>query len=664
MSSISAIPDDQQSSSTLDFDDFRRLGVRPFECRQTVIRLAALRSSRPLAKQQLTLPTETGTLHLSRVMTSVYRLLDPRRRDDPFQRVLIGRIMPHELEVAGRTHFLDRLSELGQSSKQLHATDFEDLDQQSLLYETDLQPAWTISLNERDLVRRSSVVGRIRHRNHRSKTTRAKTRRMAFVWIASLAAALGTGGLAMQSTWTAAELLSKDHGKFGLVSKLHIPKPIDSAKRNLTAEPELTPPVPSAEALKPFETSRLETSRPSIAARSVDNLQMDRPAVVQIAPTIELNLLDAGQSAPPLDSEIQQPESVKLFEIPTDDVVAVASRKMLSQIPELSESLENDSLAQRVDRIDRFLNQQSVGSASHWVAWTAIVQHAWLVEDLQQVQQRLQAASEDYQFDLSRVLARTFIESCTLARIPETFTHLFANGLRLCDYLLVHESPDQCQKVIETLQQIVNKIGADARPDRLQDYLESIEQITRLSAAKDRWIGQADKTLATKDTGIAGRYYCLLVRDWETGLPWLVEVSDTRISRLAQQELEIRDPASKIAVANRWLEVADQHEKRVAESIRIHGMELLRESIDHVTAIQRLEIERKMDQVLELLPIDVRPSFGDPSLAPRRPAQAPAKTETETPGLTGRISIDADDVGGPYSPLPGRWRRIEWKVFC
>lgn len=95
------------SHSTLDLrvEDFERLGVRPDEIRLTVIRRAATKTSRDLAENQLTKPSDTAALQLSRVTTSAYRLLDPRNRGDAHQRVHVGRILPTVLMWAGQTKF-------------------------------------------------------------------------------------------------------------------------------------------------------------------------------------------------------------------------------------------------------------------------------------------------------------------------------------------------------------------------------------------------------------------------------------------------------------------------------------------------------------------------------------------------------------------------------
>jgi len=132
--------------------------------------------------------------------------------------------------------------------------------------------------------------------------------------------------------------------------------------------------------------------------------------------------------------------------------------------------------------------------------------------------------------------------------------------------------------------------------------------MSRLLGATTRWLQQEDKTKKSKDAGIAGRYYCLMRRQWDTGLPWLAEVSDTRISRIAKQEMETDDVGPRISIAYRWIELAKRNEGRIASSMKLHGIDLLRESLAESTAIKRLEVEREIDQLLESLPQDLRPN--------------------------------------------------------
>ncbi len=177
----------------LDVEDFRRLGVRPHECRLTVIRRAAARSARALAEKQLTSPTEQVGLQLSRVATSAYRLLDPRQRHDVHQRAYVGRILPNALSWAGQTGFHSDAkkttpeapfaSDSVSSNSANDAELIEILDLDS--HESILLDTLTAGRNDDDLLDTTPVARRI---------TRTQ-RRLQHPWVMLVLAGLAIGTL-------------------------------------------------------------------------------------------------------------------------------------------------------------------------------------------------------------------------------------------------------------------------------------------------------------------------------------------------------------------------------------------------------------------------------------------------------------------------------------
>jgi len=83
-----------------DADDFQRMGLRRMEFRPPVIRRALGRSAQPLVLMHLRSPSAQLEQLLVDVMTSGYRVLDPRRRDDSQHRVMLGRIHPQLVDEA------------------------------------------------------------------------------------------------------------------------------------------------------------------------------------------------------------------------------------------------------------------------------------------------------------------------------------------------------------------------------------------------------------------------------------------------------------------------------------------------------------------------------------------------------------------------------------
>ena len=146
--------------STLTLEDFRRLGVRPDEARLTVIRQAAVRTSKSLARRQLKMPSEKTELQLSQVAISAYRLMDPRNRVDATARIHVGRILPNALRWAAQASFSSGQADIEREDPvQLDSGDLSErqslIDQQiALLPQTgsELNVPWSRSLDSSDLL--------------------------------------------------------------------------------------------------------------------------------------------------------------------------------------------------------------------------------------------------------------------------------------------------------------------------------------------------------------------------------------------------------------------------------------------------------------------------------------------------------------------------------
>ena len=110
-----------------------------------------------------------------------------------------------------------------------------------------------------------------------------------------------------------------------------------------------------------------------------------------------------------------------------------------------------------------------------------------------------------------------------------------------------------------------------------------------------------------------GRYHCLLRRDWEKGLPGLVESSDILIARAAQDELAMagKDEATELkTVAQQWLVAASEATGRPADSMRLHAIDLLRRAREGAQGLLASEIDRRIDELIEDLPGHLLPDDG------------------------------------------------------
>ena len=82
--------------------DYQRMGLRAEEFRPMVIRRALEQSAQPLALRHLRSPSEELERMLLELLVGAYRVLDPRRRQDPQSRVMLGRLHPQLADEAAQ----------------------------------------------------------------------------------------------------------------------------------------------------------------------------------------------------------------------------------------------------------------------------------------------------------------------------------------------------------------------------------------------------------------------------------------------------------------------------------------------------------------------------------------------------------------------------------
>jgi hypothetical protein len=102
-----------------------------------------------------------------------------------------------------------------------------------------------------------------------------------------------------------------------------------------------------------------------------------------------------------------------------------------------------------------------------------------------------------------------------------------------------------------------------------------------------------------------------LRRDWEKGLPGLVESSNKLIARAAQGELALasKDEASDLkTVAEQWVVAASEATGRPADSMRLHALDLLRRARDRSSGLLTSEIDRQIDGLIEIVPEHLLPA--------------------------------------------------------
>lgn len=676
-----------ESPIDLHDEDFRRLGVRPHECRVSVIRRAATRSARALAEQQLDAPSEQVGLQLSRVATSAYRLMDPRQRDDSGQRVHIGRIVPVTLNFPLHVTLVEAAS-LRSSRAPFH-DNFEAEPAENSEPETQPDFDWAIDLVVEGKAPKPRREGTVSLRHNTVKRTR---RELGWVLVAVTGliggSILGFAAMRNDDPVPAVQVEPEDGPEQPLPSgfgSLTDPAPLaplvsapEPASSSETAEPmsvaRSTEPDRSVSPPEPTHAELTEVSAADIEAGPaqplLSNVEADKDRTDPATATGDREFLPDPFAAlpagtePPDNSEATpqqssprakpgtptiatqiEPPAPKPAVVPDANAVRMAREQLISLVPELAHAVTTDDVADRIAAIESIQRQLKVGSVDFWAARIEVAALAWLTEDAPQVRSRLAVLGEAYQVPVWVPLSDSFVEACDLANLPATHQHLVAEGWGIADRLLVNRSYDQCRKVLVALESSLEAVELDSHRETLEQFSLSAQQMERLAKAERRMLdpsGQLDHAKA--DGKILGRYYCLMLRDWNAGLPWLVESSNSRIAGVARQEVAQGNNASadqRIKLAGRWLAAASRSGGRPGNSMRLHAIDLMQQAVAMTSGLKKLEAEREIDEALEQLPaylqdLPQKETGPTPVSEPTQPSQA---------GLGGRIEIDGNDIG-------------------
>jgi hypothetical protein len=116
-----------------------------------------------------------------------------------------------------------------------------------------------------------------------------------------------------------------------------------------------------------------------------------------------------------------------------------------------------------------------------------------------------------------------------------------------------------------------------------------------------------------------GKYCCLDKRDWEKGLPMLARSSDAELKPAAEKDLANPESADdRLAVADRWWELAEKREGDEQESLRLRALKWYQDSIANLTGLAHARVEKRLEKYASLLGLDPTPE--NTTTASSRPA--------------------------------------------
>lgn len=299
---------------------------------------------------------------------------------------------------------------------------------------------------------------------------------------------------------------------------------------------------------------------------------------------------------------------------PDEMSLRLARRGLIDLMPSLEYAYEANQAAMRIEQLEWIQQQFSSDSTESWIITHLIAETAWLIESVPQVERRLRELTLRYDVSSDRLLAETFVNALPHASIPRTRSHLIQNGLRLAERLLQQSEAALCGQVLKAMasSQADATAGHDALQRDLDEYFEALEFMERHAEVIDR-VARLGTEPERDDAIILGRYYCMILRQWERGVHWLQHTEDPRMAHAVEEELALGEQPTVEqlqGVARAWLIAANRTTGRPADSMRLHAIDLLHRGQAEASDSQRADIDRQLDETVRSIPPHLVPADG------------------------------------------------------
>ncbi|TWU50866.1 hypothetical protein Poly51_41590 [Rubripirellula tenax] len=567
----------------LDIEDYRRLGVRPNELRVVVIRRAASRSTRSLARQLLNTHSSDRSVQLTRVATSAYRLMDPRLRTDLQQRAHVGRILPGVLRESTQTNFLNA-SEDGltwQNATEARPSEDEE-DANDWMPILDLGPikqpvvrkdadAWLSTLSDGDLLETSSSTRRFQRIR----------RRLLPPWLWFV-----VGGLIVGTGWGIASVT-----------------PHWNTLTFRLAKTDSSPPEPDpSQAISRVDgqTNSTDSTTAVLQDPFVSNAETVTKAEILPPPISSLAI-------PPDKS--QRPEATVVTSMVPSPMVGVSSKSASNPAKKDVSPVARPTKGPHEAENSVETTPGNVAAAENILSKIATARDGVLRDEIW---------NESLAF-CERMLVEESFDPCK--KVATKLSSLAAQG----------DSESRQRAVSEILEAAEQMTRMKAGMTKKSKQNES----------------NSDNETAESIATLGRYQCLMLRQWNDDSLSRLSQSSDVRLASLARQELAIDTDAesdSLQVMAERWLNHATRSNGRAAESIQLHAIDLLVRSAATSDGLQRLEIVRKIDERAESLPVHLRPStLATKPLRKTTPGAAQVREEAdgvvglEASGLRGRL---------------------------
>lgn len=223
----------------------------------------------------------------------------------------------------------------------------------------------------------------------------------------------------------------------------------------------------------------------------------------------------------------------------------------------------------------------------------------------------LQAVDElSYQFEVDRVALKhlTLATTSLSARDPSRMSAAAELLLQLVDEALAdlnlgvaEKSASQALNMAKASENAPLTARVTAKLKELSGWKSKIAQV---QAAKDKLKvnpGDADANLSV------GRFTCLTLGRWVSGIPFLAKGSDAALKALALRDQNgPKERADQVALADGWWDHSEKEGSPAKEHLRTRAAYWYQETLPHLTGLVRTKVEKRLKEA----PLRILPGLG------------------------------------------------------
>jgi hypothetical protein len=179
-------------------------------------------------------------------------------------------------------------------------------------------------------------------------------------------------------------------------------------------------------------------------------------------------------------------------------------------------------------------------------------------------------------------------------------------GLGLLERLMDTSETAQASRLMPIVQASVHRGTDPVLKQRLKNDELLMSECVRGNAALQRLKDAPDDPAANL---AAGQYRCLVMGDWEKGLPLLAKGSDARLKALALLETSNpSDSAKQLQLANDWFDFSEKQTPLLKTKARQHAGQWYRACVPQLTGLSQVMAQKRLGELGVAEPAPARPN--------------------------------------------------------